>query len=417
MSINISNKIRFPYLLEDMVLVLMRCLSEPPRLKSDQQTFHKKVEEQLSSRLVEIPPHIMGNFTLTNKDRLIGAVRFLINLRLANKEGISSKSMNLVISELGHKWLNGSTEKKLKTIYIGLQKAIKKSRIAYINTFKFAPTPIPLMIRREEFDPTNKLIESLSQLNASQYIVLDKFIAQQVKHNNPLINKARKYGLSSITIGNNHFIRSEAELELIWADYIKSFIYTRLFALGGITFGFDNDGLLSMALNKAGLFLMGKAQEFSYDEPSANKVIIVQPDFNIIFLSPSPSIESKINPFAEKIGSGIGVLFKITRQSIMEAAAIEMDANTVLDILSTHALQPVSENVCIEIKNWFKQCYYFEGRETYLVKCQDKQTMMRIVEVAGKQVTPVSNTVLELNDPSKKLTFLKRMKDNGIFLK
>ena len=417
MSKIISNKICFPYLLEDMIVVLMRCLSEPPRLKADHVTFLKKVEQQLCSQLVELPPQVMGNFSIYGNERITEAVKFLFNLKLTTKAGMSSKSMNLVISELGHKWLNSSTEKKLETIYIGLHNAQQKSRIVYINTFKFAPSPIPIMLKRSEYDPTTDLMNAMTGFDDKCFVNFDEFIKEQVTTNNPLVKYATEHNIASITIGQDHFIRDKAELHLIWADYIKTFLYTRLFSLGGLTFGFDENGHLMLSLNKSGLFLVGVSDKFSYNDTSSEKIIIVQPDFDVIFLAPSPTVESRISQFADKIGSGIGVLFKITKSSIMRAATIEMTYSDVMSILSEYSIQTVSENVEIEIKNWFSQCRYFVGRETYLIKCPDKPTMMRILEVAGTQVTPLSDVILELKDPTQKIPFLKLMKNNGIFLK
>ena len=417
MSATITNKVRFPYLLEDMVIVLMRCLAEPPRLKTDHVSFLKKVEEQLSNQLVEIPPHLSGHFQTSNTERLAEAVRFLFNLHLTTKAGLSSKSMNLVITEFGHKWLNSSTEKKLETIYSGLCEAKRTRRIAYINTFKFSPCPIPLMVRREDFEPTSDLIKAFGSLVVDEYILFDQFIDHQVKVCNPLRAIAADSGFASITIGHDHFVKSTGEVDLIWADYLKNFLFTRLFALGAVTFASGDNGQLALALNTAGSYLLGLSETFSYADSNSDKILIVQPDFDIVFLAPSPVVESKLTPFAQRLSSGIGVLFKITRASIMAAASVEMTADDVLFTLAEHCLQPVSSNVEIEIRGWFDQCSYFEGHETYIIKCPDHTTMMRVLEIAGSLVTPISDTVLELNDLKRKLTCLKLLKDNGVFLK
>jgi len=400
-----------------MVIVLMRCLADPPRLKADHVTFLKKVEAELCGQLVEVPAHIVGNFHISDKERLMEAVYFLLNLRLATKVGMSSKSMNLVISELGHKWLNSSTEKKLATICAGLRDARTKSRIAYINTFKFSPRPIPLVVNRGDFEPSDHLVGAFSSLKPEEYITFDSFIDLQVKSNNPLARIAEKSGLASITIGHDHFVRTDAELAVIWADYLKAFLFSRLFALGGATFGTDDNGQLAFSINEAGCYLLGCTETFSYDSAGSDKILIVQPDFDIIFLAPSPAVESKIIPFAERVGSGIGVLFKITRKSIMHGASVEMSVDDILSTLTQHSMQPLSGNVESEIRGWFNQCSYIEGREAYIVKCPDYSAMMRVLELAGNMVTPLSETVLELNDSHKKVTFHKLMKDNGVFLR
>jgi len=412
----VTNQTRFPYLLEDMVVVLMRCMSDPPRLKADHVSFLKKDEDKLAAKLISIPDHISAIFPLSGKDRLAEAVRFLFNLRLATKAGMSSKNMNLVISELGHKWLNSPTDKKLELIIVGLCEARAKGDLAYINTFKFASAPIPLMVKRSVYNPDQDLVDAYSSLEPAAFYTLDEFLTHQVKQNNPLVNVMKESGRASITIGHDHFIRSDAELEVIWADYLKAFAVNRLFALGCISFGYTGGGAIAVSLSSAGQFMIGQCSEFSYAAGGSDKVAIVQPDFDIIFLAPSPAIESKFTPFAERIASGIGVLFKLTRKSVMHAASVEMGPDGVISILNEHSMQPIPENVEKEIRGWFGQCKYVEARETYLVKCPDNATLMRVLEVAGTEVSVVSDVVLELRDVKRKLPFLKLLRENGIFL-
>ncbi len=412
----INNPTNYPYLLEDMVVVLMRCMSSPPKLKSDHVSFLKKVEQELSSNLVSIPEHIGSKCEMTAGDRITEAVRFLINLKLAVKSGMSSKSMSLVISELGHKWLNSSTAKKLELIHVGLRGAKEKASFAFINAFKFALSPIPLIIENSDFIPDQFLVDAFSAIEAEDGYDFDDFINFHAKQNNPLLKIAEEKSRRCITIGFDHRIRSDQELEFIWAEYLKSFMITRLFALGALSFGSTDNGQLAFSLNQPALFLFEQTDEFKYSDANNDKVVIVQPDFEVIFLAPSPAIESKFNPFAQRIGSGLGVLFKITKQSILHAASIEMTAEDVLEVINSSSLQPAPDNVRTEITNWFGQCRYFEARETYLVKCPDLSTARRILEVAGREVTPISDTVFELKDIRRKITFLKLLKENGIFL-
>jgi len=416
MQTSLTNVVRFPYLLEDMALVLRRAMSEPPRLKSDHVTFLKKVEDELSDMLVELPPHLLELFPQSGKERLTEAVHFLINARLATKAGMSSKSMSLVISELGHKWLNSTIEQKLEVVFAALKASRARVGVSYIKSFEFAPCPVPLMVNRRDVDLSDDLINVYSHLKPEVVVGYNSFIDEQVADGNPLALIAERSGLNSISIGANHYLRRPEELAVIWRDYLRSFMFQRLFALGCISFGTDSGGQLAFMFHSAGSYLLGGAESLEFEEQGADKVLIVQPDFDVVFLRPSPAVESRLTPFAERIGSGLGVLFKITRQSIMHAASLEMEADEVLEILQLYSLQPVSANVESEIRCWFGQCCYIKGSEAYVVTCPDHSTLMRIVEVAGGQVTVVSDTVLVLPDVRQKVPFLKMLKGNGIFL-
>ena len=412
-----TDSVCFPYLVEDMAVILMHCLSSPPKLKSGHCQFLKKDEQKLSGELVDISLYLTNHFAVTSEERIADGVNFLLNLGLATKSGMTSKSMSLVITELGHKWLNSTTDKQLETIYTGVIKAKSISRISYINNFKYATTPIPLMVCREEYCPVSDIINSFTMLSNTTGLNFDFFIREQVKSNNPLIKLAEKHGLSAITIGNTQFVRSKSELEFIWADYLKAFSFNRLFALGGLSLSFDDKGLLFVAINDAGRFLIGMCDTFTYSSSFENKVFIVQPDFDIIFIAPSPAVESKLSPFCDRVGSGIGVVFRISKRSIMNGASIGLTEEDVINTLEENSLQALSDNVRQEIVSWFGQCCIFEGAEVYIMKCPDNTTMLRILEIGGSEVTSISDTFIQLNNISRKVPFLKKLSANGIFLK
>ena len=83
---------------------------------------------------------------------------------------------------------------------------------------------------------------------------------------------------------------------------------------------------ISFRLTDVGRYILGLAGDFSYrPEKSAGGEIVVQPNFEIVFLSPSPLAEAMLARFAERLPSaargrrGIGALFKITRAAIYAA--------------------------------------------------------------------------------------------------
>ena len=78
----------------------------------------------------------------------------------------------------------------------------------------------------------------------------------------------------------------------------------------------------------------------------------MQPNYEIVFLSPSPGVEAELGRFCERIGRDVGVIFRISRQSLQKAEAAGMDAERVIALLTRSSRSPLPSNVVHEIRGW-----------------------------------------------------------------
>jgi len=142
-------------------------------------------------------------------------------------------------------------------------------------------------------------------------------------------------------------------LVTLWRNALASFTAERLVPLGCVAVGTTAGGDITFALTEVGRFMLGTAEDFTYGEEEASD-IVVQPDFEVVFLAPSPVGEAAMAQMAERIGDGLGALFKITRRSILEAAAVGLDADALLDRLNRLASKAVPANVENQLsRSWF----------------------------------------------------------------
>ena len=72
---------------------------------------------------------------------------------------------------------------------------------------------------------------------------------------------------------------------------------------------------------------------------------MVQPNFDVVFLAPSPATEVVISRFAERKGRRVGVLFQITKQSIFIAASAGLAAKQAIESLRRVCANELPANV------------------------------------------------------------------------
>jgi hypothetical protein len=71
-----------------------------------------------------------------------------------------------------------------------------------------------------------------------------------------------------------------------------------------------------------------------------------------VFLSPSPAAEAALGRFCERMGREVGLLFRMTKQSIQRAAASGLGEVEVLGALARFSRSPIPPNVAHELSAW-----------------------------------------------------------------
>jgi hypothetical protein len=176
-------------------------------------------------------------------------------------------------------------------------------------------------------------------------------------------------------------------------------------------------GSICIALTDIGRYLLGLADDFDYGpDHDGQGAVVVQPNFDVVFLAPSPLAEATIGRFAERRAKGVGTLLRIAKKAILAAAVSGMTADQVLETLRRLSSKPIPANVAREIHGWFNQCRRIMVRPAVLIRCPDHETATRVIGVLGDRVVPISETVLELRGPDAKSEVLRKLQSQGIFV-
>jgi hypothetical protein len=198
---------------------------------------------------------------------------------------------------------------------------------------------------------------------------------------------------------------------------LKAFLRMRLVPLGGARLGRTEDGGVAFAPTGAGRYLLGGTDEFRF-AAEADGEVVVQPDFEIVFLSAAPRIEAELARLAERTGTGhVGALFRITRVSVLRAAESGITAERMLKTLGQVSRTPVPANVARQVRDWFGGTRRVRIRPAVLVECPDSETAARVTALGGPQVSAVTRTLLRLDGDEKSVGVLvKKLRAKGIFV-
>lgn len=145
-------------------------------------------------------------------------------------------------------------------------------------------------------------------------------------------------------------------MEELWKSFLGIFLGRCLLSLGGVEAGIASDGRPGFRMMDAGRRLLGIPRDglSPGEEPGrqAGEPLVVQPNYEIVFLSPSPGVEAELGRFCERIGRDVGVLFRISRQSLQRAGAAGIDGERVISLLTQSSRSPLPSNVVHEIREW-----------------------------------------------------------------
>jgi hypothetical protein len=176
------------------------------------------------------------------------------------------------------------------------------------------------------------------------------------------------------------------------------------------------DGQIWFRLSSAGKYLFGQTAELAYGESNAEAAIVIQPNFDIVFLHPNLNAEVELSPLAERAGRHVGTLFRLTRRKAILAAAQGTTAEAMLATLAKHSSKPVPANVTEEIRSWFAVCRPLVTRRSVLIEAGDRETALRVQRLLGPRCVVLKDTLLEWRGTGLDPKLRRKLIEQGLFL-
>ncbi len=459
------------FLMEDMTTVLIAAAGEPLRIRSDDYELFAKAQRRLESNVQSVPAWLTGIDACSPAVRIAVAQEFLKELGLIETRGMAGTDLRLEATAKAQAWLGLSSKDRLTRILDHVkpevpQKSKQRSRparnafdpdeaedaarfardlqiLARIDAFDddeeedeyadessfdsygyrhrlgFLPRSMQETIRyTQDLNLSAALTEAYGALARRRFVSFRQFIEHQMREANPLRNRPSGAKPFEFRIGWSWRAPTDEEVEDIWGRFLEEFFHARLLPLGCVQVGFMGaGGELCISLTDAGRYFLGRAKDFDYgcDQDPQGRVV-VQPNFDVVFLSPAPLAEATVAPFAHRTGNGTGTVFKITKKSILTAASSGITNRQVLDALRDVSSKAVPANVTREIEGWFDYCGHVAVEPALLIHCPDTRIANRVLAAGGRNLAPLTDTIVELANLKFQTTLVRKLKEAGVFV-
>ena len=446
-----------PFLMDDMASIVVVCASEPLRLRGNDWRLFVKAEKEIAAQLAPLPEWLEEPFALGPAARTDTALRLLAQTGRVVQAGVAGRDLRFEVTKKGRDWLSLGPKERLQELLNQLKESIKEEVSSKGSSKKNARgkrTPLRVIPRyAEDFDddyeddydddtpasPLNllpytlgaghqelsnaELTEAVRQrcadLPSEGFVDAAVLLEFEARGEHPLRRLLGLGSYLSFYLGPiSLYSPSEGDLDIAWSRLLSDTFFQRLLPLGAVKVGVGKGGAISLGLSEVGRYLFDLTRELSIDLPDhqEDRSVVVQPNFDVVFLAPSPATEVVISRFAERRGRRVGVLFHITKQSIFIAASAGLTAEAVIENLRRVCANELPANVEREIRGWSAQCRRIEMQPAIVIRCPDEDTAARVRSVGKGKVRPISETVLEFSEPKQKSQFVRKLRGMGIFV-
>ncbi len=412
-----------PFLIDDLATLLMEAIPEPPRLKVHGRELYARNARAIGNALPALPATIVPEFPLLHVDRRLSrAAQFAFSLRLAASQGDSRTGLKLVVTDAGRQWLMRSARERLKRILDVLRDdAMLHGRAdGHVYDPRYAEDPealpldfVPYLYEIGWFavDPVRGVIDAFRAVGRESTVDLLAFVHFHSEQRNPLLDdRTVMYAAGEVA-------------ERVWGSTLLAFLYERLVPLGGAALGLLADGNAGFAMTEVGRYLLGEVDDFELDLPEETGEAVIQPNFEIVFLAPSPVDQVRARTFATPTAAlqgpqSVGTLFVIERASVQRAVMAGQDAEQVVAAADDLSRQPLPANVSRQIRDWAADVRWVDVRPALVVHCDDPETATRVQAAVGKQGRRLSETVVELVDGTNLTPAVRRkLISRGVFVR
>ncbi|MCP5021132.1 MAG: hypothetical protein GY930_05085 [bacterium] len=382
------------YCIGDLIQVLVFC-SEPRRLRTSDNSLFAKVQNELAATLIPFP--VWDSNACDSDGRAESARWFGQGAGFLKVLGEGSKNLRLETSTAGHNWISLSAAKRAQEFLRPLRAETDSG-----DSYQYGYDSLLDL-------PTHAQVVAAFEL-AKEPVLLDEFMAHQTKSANPL--------LTMDLTGQHaryHQPITQTHLEKAWRARLEHCLYNLLLPFGGILGG-HLAGQKTIEFTPIGRYLLNVTDGFEWPEEMESSSIVIQPDFEVLFLSPNPALEALMTRYAERIGTGLGALFRLTKASIQAAARAQQSADDIRTALIEASGKPLPKNVALEIETWHDQVIHMSWRPAQLLHCPDETTALRILSASKGKLELLGPQTLALFDGKKRTSLTNTLRKAGIFL-
>lgn len=446
-----------PFLAEDMMTVLVAAAAEPLRLLVNRQGLYQKDIDRIAAASLALPTWLYQSSDVPGNDaspsrssfaeyRVVTAVNVCLEGNLLKLRENRNGRAHYEIAPAGRDWLTTDMSRRISALvqpWRPRPQSVGQARPRRSASFDprilgggfFFPgaeneqrglSPWVPPHFHWSGDPKIKKIDWLGAWKdvlvcdePQRFRPMEPLLEYHCRVNNPLLGRRLNgtYGpkprLDRYTFGS---MQTDIHLENAWFDMQADLLQRRLIPLGAVEIGWDGQRRV-IRLHPIGRYMLGLTENFEY-EAAPEGTVIIQPNFEVVFMGPSPSAEAMLGRLAERTGHRMGAMFRITRDSIVAAAAAGVSSDAGLSDLAKVSSKPLPDNVRREVAGWFNSTMNVRLRHTWLIDMPDANTAARVQSLVGNQGRPIAPTIIEVTgERSSHSALIRKLKKAGIFVR
>ncbi len=405
-------------LMEDMTALLATVVAAPVRLRANDLAVFAKTRAEIETRVVPIPAWA-APFAGSPEQARVSAAAGILQWRALVEVQAHHQNPHLMPTAAGTKWLALSSHDRLAALLKPMRESkARNPRGSYEpgDDEGFFPFSLPYYREPKGLRLRDALTNAFVELGDGFYAVesfLD-FAARQANPFSALKPEEKTEIQRQMYFGG---IDARDAFSTLWRSALLGFLVSRLVVFGGATLGRLRTGECCFALTDIGRYLLGATDRFVYGGSDTTD-IVVQPNFDVVFLGAAPSLEAAMARVSERVGVAPGLAFRITRASVMRAAESGLTVDAVLSTLTDASSKPVPKNVQREIVGWMAAVRRVQLRKVEVIDCGHEETVDRIMALFGSKLTRLTTTMIELpaTTPSARAALIKKLRAGGVFL-
>lgn len=408
----------FPVLMEDMTAVLAEVVATPVRLRAADGVVFARTAAAIETRLTPIPPWAEPMMNPGGHSRVERAARQLEAHELVKVHALRNQP-HLVVTAAGSAWLARAPRERLESLIAPWRKAKAESPTGMYDLpdpDDFFPYTFPYLHAPKGLKLRAPLTEAFLGLG-KRAVRLDDFLEYASREANPMLRLPVAASNALQASLHLNYLDPRDALPNLWWDALRNFLAYRLLVVGGARLGHASDGALTFAITDIGRYVLGARDSLVYGDVRVADVV-VQPNFDVVFLGAAPSVEAALARFSERVGVAPGLVFRITRGSVLAAAESGQSGDDVLRALDAACSKPVPANVRREITGWMASVRRARMRVLQAIECGDAQTGERVASALGAKAKRLTPTLFELDvrTPAARAAVIKRLRAAGVFL-
>jgi len=401
---------------EDLAALLASAAREPLRLRaSDGRVFERRAQD-IQSQLASQPEWV---------ERAPAGARDAGSWRIARAHEVAHSLDWLelrdehhqphdVITASGREWLGRSAGERLRILHDALRSAAAE---AGDDPGSGRSDLLPLLggysLGFESEETLRAHARSaFESLEPGRFVDLGEFLHHRAEVCNPLTDRKKQRRREQ-----DGQSRSVEELELFWQQALLATLFDRLVPYGAATAGEHGpDRRPCFRMNPSAAYLFGSTNDWMFVDVEEGARVIVQPNFEIVFVRPAPALEAQVLAFAVRAGVGTTARYRITCDSVYSAAAAGLKAEDILRTLSEISLNALPSNVVSEVRTWAARSMNLECEQTHVVRCPDAETALRVLSAAGRCARLLGDSVVEIVDQDEVAAVLRKLRKDGLFV-